>query len=223
MATATTAAAPPKLQVSISAPNFKTVTLYITGTAPLVQRKFAEGSKAAIVERQVAGSTSNNKKKPRAPKDFEALYQGAMHRSREGWHGIPAAAFRAAMISACRIVGYKMTLAKLALFTHADGIEPDGTPLVRVYGTPHKYEAAVRINNGMSTDVAVRPMFDEWDAAVRISFDADMFTLTDVVNLMTRVGLQVGIGEGRPDSKTSCGQGWGTFTVSAEKPKKKVQ
>ena len=35
----------------------------------------------------------------------------------------------------------------------------------------------------------------------------------DVTNLLMRVGQQVGIGEGRPDSKNSAGMGWGTFNV----------
>jgi hypothetical protein len=52
-----------------------------------------------------------------------------------------------------------------------------------------------------------------WEAKVRIRFDGDQFTLTDVTNLLMRVGLQVGIGEGRPDSKMSTGMGWGMFEV----------
>ena len=36
---------------------------------------------------------------------------------------------------------------------------------------------------------------------------------TDVTNLMQRVGMQVGIGEGRPDSRDSAGLGWGTFRL----------
>ena len=48
---------------------------------------------------------------------------------------------------------------------------------------------------------------------VRIRFDADQFTLTDVANLFARVGLCGGIGEGRPDSKTSAGIGYGLFEI----------
>ena len=47
-------------------------------------------------------------------------------------------------------------------------------------------------------------------------YDADQFTAVDIANLMMRVGVQVGIGEGRPDSKTSTGMGWGTFEVINE-------
>jgi len=33
------------------------------------------------------------------------------------------------------------------------------------------------------------------------------------------VGLQVGIGEGRPDSKNSAGMGWGMFTIEDKEKK----
>jgi hypothetical protein len=56
-------------------------------------------------------------------------------------------------------------------------------------------------------------MFDTWSATLRVKFDADQFTVTDVVNLLSRAGGQVGIGEGRPDSKESAGMGWGTFRI----------
>jgi ribosomal protein S17 len=41
----------------------------------------------------------------------------------------------------------------------------------------------------------------------------DQFKVQDVANLLSRVGEQVGICEGRPDSKNSAGMGWGTFQV----------
>jgi hypothetical protein len=68
-------------------------------------------------------------------------------------------------------------------------------------------------NTGGTFDLRVRPMWREWRMKIRISYDADMFTLSDVANLLMRAGRQVGVGEGRPDSKRSVGQSWGTFTV----------
>jgi len=38
-----------------------------------------------------------------------------------------------------------------------------------------------------------------------------------VTNLLSRVGMQVGIGEGRPFSKNSAGMGWGTFELEGSK------
>ena len=108
-----------------------------------------------------------------------------------------------------------MTLAKLAVSVIADGFDQvDGVPLVRITkGTPEYTEMPVRNETGV-IDLRARPMWRPgWEAVVRIQFDEDQFSTEDVSNLMLRVGLQVGICEGRPDSKKSAGMGWGLFDL----------
>jgi hypothetical protein len=205
--------------LTIPAPNFQIASFRIRGDAPLVMNKFSEKMKQILHKQHEEGSTARKGKK-KEPKDFQALYEQAFHRSPEGWVGIPASAFRSALVSACRTVGFHMTKAKLAAFVMADGYEDDGTPLVKITkGEPSYHEAIVRNQTGVP-DVRPRPMWAPgWEAEVRIRFDADMFTLADVANLMMRVGAQVGILEGRPDSKNSTGQGWGTFELVDDEAK----
>lgn len=200
--------------VAIKPPNFQTAIFRIVGTAPYVQNKFSAKAREQMRSTQEQGSTSRSKRAKTA-KDFNALYEGATHRAADGWAGIPAPAFRNAMISACRTVGFKMTLAKLSVFVEADGFDSDdGTPLVKITkGEPRYHEALVRLQTGVA-DIRARPMWEPgWEADIRITFDGDQFTLADVSNLLMRVGMQVGVGEGRPDSKNSAGMGWGTFKV----------
>lgn len=200
--------------VTIKAPNFQTAKFKIIGTAPLVIHKFSTKARQQIMQTQSEGKSSRSRK-DRKPKNFDEVYQEARHISTDGWDGMPASAFRAAMISACRIAGYVMTRAKLAVFVEADGVDKDeSTPLVRIHGVPRKHEGWGRNDNG-SVDIRVRPMWEEWHAFLRVRFDADLLTITDITNLLMRAGLQVGIAEGRPDSKNSVGCGWGTFTVEA--------
>lgn len=198
---------------TIKAPNFQLAEFVIRGTAPYVQNKFSAKARQEMRDKQLAGSRAK-KGTAREGKDFEAAYKGAMHCIAEGVYGIPAPAFRNAMISACRIVGFKMTLAKLSVFCLADGFDSDdGTPLVRITeGEPHYTELAVRNASGVA-DLRPRPMWNEWAAKVRIRYDGDQFTSADVHNLLARAGMQVGVGEGRPDSKNTAGMGWGTFDV----------
>jgi len=206
-----------KAALTIAAPKFKTAEFRIVGTAPYVQNKFSSKALETMRETQEAGSTGKKGKKKEG-KDFQAAYEGAKHKAVEGWCGIPAPAFRNAMVSACRMCGFQMTRAKLSVFVEADGFDAeDGTPLVRISkGEPTYHEAAVRISMG-TTDIRPRPMWREgWEAVVRVRFDEDQFTITDVANLMLRAGLQVGVGEGRPDSRSSCGMGWGMFTLAGE-------
>ena len=203
-----------KQSVVISAPNLKVAIFKIVGTAPYVQARFSQKAMHMMAEKMMAGSTAKGKK-VRSARDFDDDFEQAKHVSTEGWIGIPASAFRQAMISACRLVGFKMTLAKLSVFVEADGFDKvDGIPLIKLDGPPpKKCEMAVRNATGVA-DIRVRPMWESWGANVRIRYDADQFTVTDVSNLMHRVGMQVGIGEGRPDSKSSAGLGWGVFKLA---------
>ena len=109
-----------------------------------------------------------------------------------------------------------MTHAKLAVFIEKDIVDATdiGTDLVKITkGSPERFEAMVRNDNG-SADIRSRPMWQAgWEASVTIRFDGDMFTVDDVANLLARVGAQIGVGEGRADSKDSCGQGWGFFEI----------
>ncbi len=198
--------------ITITAPNLQVLETRIEGTAPFVQHKFSEKARKQIMATQMLGSQSRSKRK-REPRDFDADYKGAMHLSEEGWHGIPAPAFRSAMIDACRLVGFKMTHAKLSVFVLPDGFDKDdGQPLVKIIGKPKKHEGYARNETGV-VDIRVRPMWRKWAVKLRIQFDADQFSSTDVYNLLLRAGQQVGIGEGRPNSKKSHGVGWGTFKI----------
>ena len=203
-----------KRDVVIQPPKIEIATVRIRGTAPYVQNAFPQKSIDIMVATQSAGQQAKKGRK-REPKDFKAAYEGATYKSRQGWCGIPAPAFRNAMISACRTVGFKMTIAKMSVFIEADGFDTkSGTPLVKITkGERHEDRRPVRLPNG-NTDIRTRPMWNEgWEANVRIRWDAEQFSATDVMNLFARAGMQVGVGEGRPDSRSSAGLGFGLFEI----------
>jgi len=201
-----------KKAVQIAAPKLRTVEFLIKGTAPYVQARFSAKAMQAMASKMAAGSLAKKGAK-REARDFNDDYLQAQHVSTEGWRGIPAGAFRQAMISACRLVGFRMTLAKLSVFVEADGFDKvDGVPLIRIKGEPERLDMAVRNATGVA-DIRVRPMWREWSAKLRVRYDEDQFSLDDITNLVMRVGVQVGIGEGRPDSRESAGLGWGTFAL----------
>lgn len=199
--------------VTISRPNFQTGVFEIKGTAPLVIHRFSAKTKAEMKEKMETGKAASSKKN-RKPKKAKDTYQEAKYVSEEGWEGFHAGAIRGAMISACRLVGFKMTLAKLSVFVVQDGwdAQEPQIPLVRIYGKSHQQEDMARVETGQPY-VAVRAAYRNWSAKVKIRWDADQFTHDDIYNLLYRVGIQVGICEGRPDSKKSAGMGWGLFEV----------
>lgn len=196
--------------IQIKAPNMQIASFKIKGTAPLVQLRFSK--KGELMEKMAEGAASKTKRTRKA-RDYDDEFKQALHVSDDGWYGFPAAAVRAAMVSACRTIGFKMTLAKLGIFAIADGIDSqEGTPLIKIIGEPELCTHHVRNSTGVA-DIRSRAMFKAWSATIKIQFDGDMFLYEDIANLLSRVGFQVGIGEGRPDSRASCGMGWGTFVI----------
>jgi hypothetical protein len=199
--------------IAITPPDFRHISIRLRGTSPLVINRFSQKAMIEMKATQEAGSTSRAKK-VRTAKDFDALYEGAKHKSIEGWDGIHAASFRNAAISACRAVGFKMTHAKLAFRVMEDGWDmADGAPLVKILdGKAEQWIAPTRNATGV-IDLRSRPMYKKWGARLNITYDAGMLSDADIVNLISRVGVQVGIGEGRPDSKQSAGLGFGLFEI----------
>jgi len=201
-------------EIQISAPKLEIVQVPIRGTAPLVMGKMGQEAKEKLRRSLEAGSTNKMQKK-KEPRDFQREFEQCLHVSDEGWYGIPATAFRSAMISACRTVGYVMTRAKLAFSIKPDGFDrEDAMPLIRITkGEPHKFVATIKTSSG-DANLSVRAQWlPGWEAAITIIYDTEMLTSNDIANLMLRVGAQVGIGSGRPDSPKSAGQGWGLFEI----------
>lgn len=198
--------------VVIPPPDLRTVAFTLIGTAPFVQLRFSQKVIDGF-EKKFGEEAPSSKKKVRTKRDYQADFLGAQHIAEAGWKGVPAGAFRAAMISACRLVDFKMTLAKLSVFIEADGYDKvDGTPLVKIEGEPELLNMIVRNANGQP-DLRTRAMWKKWSIKLRVRYDAKQFSHLDIANLINRVGMQVGIGEGRPDSKSSAGMGWGTFRI----------
>lgn len=198
--------------IMIPAPNIQVLSLRVYGTAPYVQLRFSEKAQTLMLAKQLDPSSKKRGGQREAKKPDE-LFTEATYRTAKGKHGIPATSFRNAMIRACSLVGFKMTQAKMSVFVKADDVDSfDGTPLVWIEGEPEPVMHPVRNANG-SADIRVRAMWRTWGAKLRLEYDADQFREEDIVNLMERAGVQVGVGEGRPSSKMSAGMGWGTFTT----------
>lgn len=165
------------------------------------------------MEKMAQGPSAKNKKGAHRTRLRQRGRRGSLSCAREVGGQRNAAAFRAGMISACRLVGFKMTLAKLSVFIEADGFDAkDVESRLSASMANPRYS---RRTPGMQRALLMsgRARYRQWAANLRIRFDADQFQVSDVINLISRVGLQVGIGAGRPDSKSSSGCGWGMFRV----------
>ena len=104
--------------VTIPPPNMQLATFLVKGTAPYVQNAFTKKAREKMEAAQREGQRGKKGRK-RDPRNFEEEFPQAKHTAIEGWDGIPAAAIRNGLISACRLVNFKMTIAKLSLFVQA--------------------------------------------------------------------------------------------------------
>lgn len=203
------------IKIEITAPNFKLLPVRVEGTSPLMMNKFSHKAQTMIREKQ---ESENTTKRTRTPKDYAAEYNAARYVSNDGWDGVPAATFRNAMISACRMVsGLSMVKAKGLLFVKAQGLDSEhGTSLVRIHGKPVHDTRPVRLESGVA-DMRNRPRYDSWACDLDVEYDADQLSAQDVANLLARAGAQGGIGEMRPSAPNSNGGEFGLFKVTERK------
>ena len=203
------------VKIEILPPNFKIITLKVVGASPLMMHKFSTKMKKQMEEKQTARDAT---KKKREPKDYKAEFNAARYISTAGWDGVPSTMFRHAMIAACRTIsGLAMTQAKGAFFVKADGREKEeGIGLIKIIGKVTHDTRPVRLESGVA-DMRNRPRYDDWSCNVTIEYDADRLSANDIANLLARAGLQVGIGELRPQGKRSFGGDFGMWTVETAK------
>lgn len=193
----------------------------IVGTSPLMSHAFSGRSIEKMVATHKGGEAARGKR-VREERNFEKDCEGATHwmldEKGKKVPGLPINAVRSAMISACRTCGVKMTVAKLALL----GLVPDGRdtvsslPLFKIYGEWEMNIGPARNDDG-SMDLRSRPLWNEWHADIAFCYDAGLLTEQSIANLLYRAGRQVGIGEGRPDSRNSSGFGFGLFKIEGGK------
>ena len=207
----------PDESVTIKTPNFVVAEFTVIGTAPYVSNKFSEEARRMMTDEMKLGGRSSTRKaaKERPARDFEAESARTLHTSPEGWHGIPATAFKAAMVRACKTAGLEMKTVKGLFHVLPDGFDGE-TPIVRILDRePQHFESYV-LTQGRP-NISARQRFEAgWRVVLNIQFDADFIPARSISALIMRAGICVGVGAGRPDSTTSVGQGWGTFKLAEQ-------
>jgi len=203
-------------KLTISKPKLAVATFDLTGISAYVQLRFSQKARESFRNSMLLGEAGKKNIPKREARNFDQEFLDAMYEFHDGSRGIPASAFRNACIDACRMANFQMTKAKMSIFIEEDGqdkLEP--IPLVKITtGTPVKFEAVVRNDSGV-IDIRTRALWNKpWGCVLKVTFDTTQFVLEDVFNLLLRAGQQVGVGEGRPFSKDSCGCGWGRFSVA---------
>ena len=170
----------------------QTIMLTLVGDSPLIVHAWSEKAKRAMLEKQQKKAT-----KAKEVRDPEAEIEACFYRTESGEYGFPAIGVKAAMVSACRFVDAKMTVARGAFHIDAE--------MLPVIGSPRPREDMVRIGMG-TADLRYRPEFPDWKIPVSIKFNAGVMSAEQVANLLDAAGFGVGIGEWRPERNGSYGR-----------------
>lgn len=178
----------------------------ITGVTPVIPHKWSEKS-----IRMMPGHPERDTMNKKGIRTAEEEAEACVYRLPDGRPGIPATAFKAALVSACRFFDKpSMTEAKLLFFVEGEG--PD--QLVPIEGTPILREDTPRNANG-SADLRYRYAFDQWRATVTIRFVPSCISAASIVALLDAAG-RVGVGDWRPGSPKSHTGTFGQFRVTPE-------
>lgn len=184
-----------------------TIDVPIVGTTELIMHNWSAKSRDMMRQAQMQGG-AKKAKAPREAKDPEAEYEAAFYRLTDSRPGMPATAFKAAMVNAVRYFdGLTLVLAKQMLFVVGEG--PDN--LVPIEGDVRMREDTPRLSSGVP-DLRYRPGFFPWSATLRIRFPSSNIDVDSVVSLVDAAGLG-GVGDWRPTSPKSCTGTFGMFEV----------
>jgi hypothetical protein len=165
------------------------ILVEIKGTSGLVVHRFGEKMKKAILDKQMQKARSERK-----PRDSEVEYLDSIHFFHDKKRsGFPAVGFKSAMIRAGKLLDYKMTDLRQAIF-----IETDEGELVEIIGKPRKREDIIRVANG-APDFRWRAEYPNWRVFLRVKFNTRLLSVECVLQLLTEAGIGVGIGEWRPE------------------------
>jgi hypothetical protein len=176
----------------------------IRGLAPVIPHKWSEKSLRLMREKQ-PGSRVKAKHDPKDPVE-EA--EAATYLLPDGRPGMPATAFKAAMVGAVRhFEGITMVAAKQLLFVEGEG--PD--QLVAIDGERTLREDTPR-NSGGTADLRYRYSYWPWTAVLPITFIPSVIDLQSVITLLNAGGLG-GVGDWRPSAPKSATGTFGRFEV----------
>lgn len=190
------------------------LTADIEGVTPVIPHRWSEKSLRMMRDKQMsATSAPRARKEPKNPEEeaHDSCYwldvkDDDGNVSTKG--AVPATAFKAAMVGACRFYeGITMTQAKLLFYVEGEG--PD--QLVPVDGDPVMREDTPR-NSGGTADLRYRMQFWPWSARLRIHFLPSMIGPDSVYALLDAAG-KGGVGDWRPSSPKSATGTYGQFRL----------
>lgn len=186
----------------------------VEGTAPLIVNRFSSKARQQMLDAQ------QGKARTREAKNPEQCFDDARYRIDDDRDGVPATAFKGAIVDGARYFKGNKNLTMVALkqmiFVKGEGPEL----LVPIDGIAKMREDPVRNASGVA-DLRFRPEYWPWQATLEIIYVRGTFNIESLLALVDAGGMG-GIGEWRPSSKQSKTGMFGTFHLVDEQDAKEI-
>lgn len=183
-----------------------TLEFEITGLTPVIPHKWSEKAKMMMPGHPDQDSLKTKKKGAR---DAEEEAESCLYRTEDGRPAMPATAFKAAIVGACRFFEKpSMTECKLLVFVEGQGPEQ----LVPIEGELVLREDTPRNSNG-GADLRYRYMVVGWSAKLRVRFIPTSLSASAVAALVDAAG-RGGVGDWRPSAPKSSTGTYGTWRLT---------
>lgn len=186
------------------------VDVHVEGITPVIPHRWSEKAIKMMADKQQAGSGAiKAKRQPKDPQQ-EAYDSCYWLQDADGNEvpALPATAFKAAMVGACRFFeGLTMTQAKLLFYVEGEGKDM----LVPVKGDPSMRTDQPRNATGVA-DLRYRYSIWPWSTDLTIRFLPSVITQDSVLSLLDAGGYG-GVGDWRPSAPKSSTGTFGQFCV----------
>lgn len=191
--------------IEIKPLNIKYAEVSIVGDSPLIVHKWSEKARKQLLD----DYTKATKTKSKDPKDPVAEFIDSLYwlegepktKTERGFNkamengakfGFPATAVKAAAVAA----GYRTGALKNKVI--ANGAFHIVGDFVEIKGDLKMREDITRVGMG-KPDLRYRGEFTNWSTTFTVRYNADVYPLEQIVNLINMGGFVCGIGEWRPE------------------------
>ena len=186
------------------------ISIPVLGLSPLIPHRWSEKAKTMMLDKQQAEGRTPRAKK--APKDPKAEAHAATYWLDDGTPGMPATAFKAAMVDACRFFdAVTMTDIRRMLYVVGTPNQNDEL-LVPIFGELSFHEDTPRNATGVA-DLRYRNYIWPWRTVLTVRFPPTVISAESILALVD-AGGRSGVGDWRPSSPKSNTGTHGTFRVA---------
>ena len=207
----------PNLFIAIPTINKQILTFKIIGESPLVVHNWVQKAKRHMNDIEVQRSRRKNSYIPNPMEEFiESLYwiEGKPTEYTEeafaaavqngARFGFPSTVFKSSAVTGGYRSGFTKDKVSVYGMFHING------EMVEIIGTPVMRKDMIRVANGDSIP-RYRGMFPQWEAMIELTYNANVVTPEQIVNLFACGGKVCGIGEWRLEK----GGDWGRYRAVA--------